>query len=306
MTFKQLEVFVNVADTKSFSRGAEASCITQSTASQHIQGLEDELGVRLFDRGRGGALLTVAGKLFLARARKIITDCTESRSAIRSFLGMDGVVLNIGASTMPASCLIPAMLRPFMESCPGVCLDLFQADSQKVLRRLIEEEIELAFIGTRPDDERVEFHEVYRDEIICVASPDALKNGKETLSQAELCRVPLLVREQGSGTQKAVFEALARTWIRRDSLRVAAVLGSGDALRAALLQGCGYAFVSQMSVEPEIAAGRLVRVRIPGVAISRVMYAAHRQGRELSPAAALFLENMLKYWDVSNKKIEKL
>ena len=54
MTLKQLEVFVAIAETLSFSKGAEKTCITQSTASQHIQVLEDELGIRLFDRGRAG------------------------------------------------------------------------------------------------------------------------------------------------------------------------------------------------------------------------------------------------------------
>ena len=63
MTLKQLEVFLAVAETCSFSKGGEKCCITQSTASQHIQSLEEELGARLFDRGRNGALLTEAGKV---------------------------------------------------------------------------------------------------------------------------------------------------------------------------------------------------------------------------------------------------
>ena len=88
MTLKQLEVFVAVAEAHSFSKGAEKSFITQSTASQHIQGLEEELGIRLFDRGRGGALLTEAGKLFFVRAGKILSECDESRSAVRRCLGM--------------------------------------------------------------------------------------------------------------------------------------------------------------------------------------------------------------------------
>jgi DNA-binding transcriptional LysR family regulator len=116
---------------------------------------------------------------------------------------------------------------------------------------------------------------------------------KKSLSQAELCKVPLVVREQGSGTQKAVYESLAKTWINRESLRVVAVLGSSEAVKRALLEGAGYAFVSSMSIGEELASGLLKTVRIPGLTITRKFYAAHRSGRELSPAATAFLSVML-------------
>jgi DNA-binding transcriptional LysR family regulator len=293
MTLKQLEVFVAVADTSSFSRGAEKTCITQSTVSQHIQGLEEELGIRLFDRGRGGALLTEAGKLFYSRARKILSECVESRSAVRRFLGMEDVVLKVGASNIPGTCLIPAALGRFQAACPCVRLEVSQGDSRSVVRQLVEEEIELGIIGGRYDDERVHFEEMGQDTIVCAVSRDRIDSAKKSLSQAELCKVPLVVREQGSGTQKAVYEALAKTWINRESLRVVAVLGSSEAVKRALLEGAGYAFVSSMSIDEELASGSLQTVRIPGLTITRKFYAAYRSGRELSPAATAFLTLML-------------
>ncbi|HEX9080166.1 MAG TPA: LysR substrate-binding domain-containing protein, partial [Desulfuromonadaceae bacterium] len=114
--------------------------------------------------------------------------------------------------------------------------------------------------------------------------------------QAELCKVPLVVREQGSGTQQAVYEALAGTWIGKEALRIVAQLGSNEAVKRAVLNGTGYAFISAMSVAEEISAGELVPIRIPGVAITRKFYAARRAGRELSPAAGAFRELMLAHW----------
>jgi DNA-binding transcriptional LysR family regulator len=293
MTLKQLEVFVAVAQASSFSKGAEKTCITQSTASQHIQGLEEELGIRLFDRGRGGALLTEAGKLFLGRANRILSECDESRSAVRRFLGMEDVVLKVGASNIPGTCLIPASLGKFQAECPRVRLEVSQGDSRSVVQQLVSEDIELGFIGGRYDDERVHFAEMGEDTIVCAVAPDRINFTKSGLSQAELCKVPLVVREHGSGTQKAVYEALAKTWINKESLRIAAVLGSSEAVKRALLEGAGYAFVSSMSIVEELAAGKLTTVRIPGLKISRKFYAAYRSGRELSPAASAFLSLML-------------
>lgn len=292
MTLKQLEVFVAIAETNSFSKGAERSCITQSTASQHIIALEDELGIRLFDRGRNGALLTEAGKLFFSRAKKILTECDESRSAVRRFLGMEDVVLRVGASSIPGTCLIPAALGRFQQACPRVRLEVSQGDSKSVIRQLLNEEVELGFIGGRYDDEQVDLHEMGSDTIVCAVSQNRIPTAKSSLSQAELCKVPLVVREQGSGTQKAVYDALAKTWIRQEALNIVAVLGSSEAVKRALMEGAGYAFISNMSIGDELLSGQLTRVRIPGLEITRRFYGATRAGRELSPAAAAFLALM--------------
>lgn len=293
MTLKQLEVFVAVAETSSFSKGAEKTCITQSTASQHIQGLEGELGIRLFDRGRGGALLTEAGKLFFARARKILSECDESRSAVRRFLGMEDVVLKVGASNIPGTCLIPAALGRLQAECPRVRIEVSQGDSRSVVQQLVAEDVELGFIGGHYEDESVQFDVMGEDTIVCAVSRDRVDAAKKSLSQAELCKAPLIVREQGSGTQQAVYEALAKTWISRESLRIIAVLGSSEAVKRALLEGAGFAFVSSMSIDEELSSGSLTTVRIPGLNIRRKFYAAHRSGRELSPAATAFLSLML-------------
>src|SRR6185369_241414 len=276
MTLKQLEVFLAVAETRSFSKGGEISCITQSTASQHIQSLEEELEIRLFDRGRGGAHLTEAGKLFYERALRIRKECDESLSAVRRFRGMEDVVLRVGASNIPGASLIPVTLGQFLKECPKVRLEVVQGDSRSVVRQLVSEEVELGFIGGRYDEDLVDFEPMGEDAIICVVLPDLVANGKYSLSQAELCKVPLVVREAGSGTQRDVYEAMAGTWIRKDALRIVAELGSNEAVKRAVLDGAGYAFVSSMTVEEELAGGQLVAIRIPNLAITRKFYAARR------------------------------
>lgn len=293
MTLKQLEVFVAIAETGSFSSGAEKAGITQSTASQHILGLEKELCIRLFDRGREGALLTEAGKLFFSRAGKILSDCAGSRAAIRRFINMEDVTLRVGASDIPGACTIPAIMGSFLKEYPKVRLEVYQGQSLMVLSKLLDEEFELGFVGGRFDDERILFEQMGEDSLVCAVSPDLNAGRKVSLSQAELCKVPMIAWEDGSGTHKAVSEALAGTWINNASLTVVARLGSGEAIRRALLNGAGYAFVSERTISEDLADGRLTAVRIPGIQITRKFYAARREGRELSPAAAAFLGTML-------------
>jgi len=296
MTLKQLEVFVAIAESGSFSKGAEKSGITQSTASQHILGLEEELGVRLFDRGRGGALLTEAGKLFAGRAGRILSDCAGSRAAIRRFLCMEDITLRVGASDVPGAWMIPEVLGEFRKEHPKVRLEVIQGNSRPLLRRLADEEIELCFVGGRFDDEHISYDQMGEDSLICAVSPDLDNIRRSSLSQAEMCKVPMIAMEEGSGTQKAVYETLTGTWINKDSLAIVARLGSSEAVRRALLHGAGYAFISARTVSEELASGQLIAVRIPGVQITRKFYAARREGRDLSPAAAAFLGLMLRRW----------
>lgn len=289
MTLKQLEVFVAIAESRSFSRGAEKNCITQSTASQHIHGLEEELGIRLFDRGRGGALLTEAGKLFFERAHSILTECEDTRSVMRRFLGMEDVVLRVGASNIPGTWLIPDLLGRYVGQFPKVRLEVLQGDSHSVLDQLIKEEIELGFIGGYFEDERIELKTIGRDTIILAASTELITRKNHDLEREDLCKAPLLVREDGSGTQKAVYEALSKTWtVSKEDLNIVAVLGSSEAIRRALLNGSGYAFVSSISISDDLANGRLSEFNIPGLEITRHFYAARRYARDLSPAASGF------------------
>jgi len=165
MNLKQLEIFLAVAETGSFSRGAEATFITQSTASQHISSLESDFGVRLLDRTGRGALLTEGGKVLFQHARQVIDDVQAIHQAMRRFKGVEDVELRIGGSNIPANYMIPELLPVLLELFPTLRLTLIQGDSRDILEKLAREEIELGVVGSRFDEEGFEFAPLGRDEI---------------------------------------------------------------------------------------------------------------------------------------------
>ena len=103
MNLKQLEVFLAVVETGSFSRAAEATFITQSTVSQHISLLEEEFDLRLLDRTGKGVLPTEAGKILLGYARQIVSKAREVPLAVKRFRGLEDTIIKIGASNIPGS-----------------------------------------------------------------------------------------------------------------------------------------------------------------------------------------------------------
>jgi DNA-binding transcriptional LysR family regulator len=288
MNLKQLEVFIAVAENGSFSRAAEMTFLTQSTVSQHISSLENEFGLKLLDRTGKGALLTEAGKILLLHARQVSAEAREIPLALNRFKGLEDAVLKIGGSNIPASYMIPDIIPVFHQSHPGVTITLLQGDSRETLERLHREEVELAVIGSRFDEDGVRYTPLNIDAISLVVNADHRWYGKEKVTTADLLVETFIFREPGSGTDRTVRSALANAEIDSEQLNIKTYLGSNEAVKQAILSGAGVSFLSEMSVKKECEMGRLCLVKVEGLEIHRPIYLVDRLGRELSPSAEVF------------------
>ncbi|MBU5637610.1 LysR family transcriptional regulator [Geomonas sp. Red69] len=296
MNLKQLEVFIKVAESGSFSKGAEATFITQSTVSQHISALESEFGMKLLDRTGKGALPTEGGKILLERARKLVEYAREIPVALARFKGIEEAELNIAGSSIPGEYMIPAALPLLISRFPGVTIVLRQGDSRDVLGKLLSEEVELGVVGGRFEEETLEFAPFAEDELVLIAPFGHRWGEKSAIGKEELLGEPVVLRETGSGTGKAAAQALREAGIDPGTLRVAAHLGSNEAVKRAVIAGIGVSFVSAVSVQHELEQGTLIQVPVAGVSIKRQFYLASRKGRELSPAALAFRGIMLEMY----------
>ena len=290
MNLKQLEVFLAVADSGSFSRGAEATFITQSTVSQHIAALESELGVKLLDRTGRGALPTEGGKLLLEHARRVVAGAREIEQTMRRFRGLEEAELRVGGSNIPGDHMIPEVLSLFLTRHPGVRLTLLQGDSREILDRVAREEVEIGIIGSRFDDEGFSFIPLGSDEIRLIAGSTHPLAAAGAIGLDTLARQEFVMREPGSGTARTVAQALAGAGVALSALTVRACLGSNEAVKHAVAGGLGLSFLSEISVRRELGRGELVEIPVAGLKISRTFYLVRRDGRELSPAASAFAD----------------
>jgi LysR family transcriptional regulator, low CO2-responsive transcriptional regulator len=292
MNLKQLEVFLAVADTASFSKGAEATFLTQSTVSQHIAALEREFGLKLLDRTGRGALLTEGGKVMREHARQILADAATMEKAIRRFRGLEEAVLSVGGSNIPGDYMIPGALPLLLERYPGLSITLVQGDSQDILEKLIREEVEIGVVGSASSREELELAMLARDDLQLVIGKHHPWQGKSEITLAELVEEPLILRESGSGTGKALMEALQNAGIGLADLTIKVRLGSNEAVKQAVTAGVGVAFMSKLSVAREMERGELAAIKIKGLQVVRSFYLATRAGRDLSPAALAFAQVM--------------
>jgi len=293
MNLKQLEVFVSIVDSGSFSRGAEAACITQSTVSQHIAALEEICGVRLLDRSGRGAVPTEAGKILLVHARQVIKALKGTQQALLQFRQADGIELAVGGSSVPGTYLLPKAIAALRATAPGVKVKVDIGDSREILEKLTAEEIEIGIIGTTAEQPRVSSTALGEDKILLVARKGHDWCGCSDISTEDLLKEPIVLREEGSGTHAAVDTALRQIGVNSGSLKVAATLSSSEAIKQAVLAGCGVAFISEMAVSKELQQGELLSISLPAISIRRSFSLVQRKGRMLSPAAEALLHILI-------------
>lgn len=296
MNLKQLEVFIAVAESGSFSRAAELTFLTQSTVSQHILSLEKEYDLKLLDRTGKGALLTEAGKLLLVHARRVVEEARDVSTALTRFRGLSEVDLKVGGSNIPACYMIPECIPAFRDKHPGVIITLLQGDSRETLERLKREEVEFALVGTRFTEKKIVYKPLALDKISLVVPAGHPWSGRDFILPEELVTEPLIFREPGSGTDRTLRDELVKAGFAPQHLKIAMCLGSNEAVKQAILNGGGISFLSELSVRRECERGEMAIVRVRGLDVWRHFYLVTLWGRELAPAAKAFVDTILHWF----------
>jgi DNA-binding transcriptional LysR family regulator len=206
------------------------------------------------------------------------------------FVRGDEAELSVGGSTISCTYLLPRIIRHVIATAPTLAVRTRQGDSRDVMQLLVREEVEVAVVGSLADNDTLTFQPLARDLIRLVVGRDHPWYGVRSLSLDDLPTEPLILREEGSGTGKAVYEALHKGGLNPQTLRVRAWMGSSEAVKQSVLLGIGAAFLSDLSVRSELERGELSAIELNGIDLERTFYLAYRRGRELSPAAKVFCD----------------
>jgi DNA-binding transcriptional LysR family regulator len=286
---RQLEIFVKVAELKSFSRAADALSLTQPTVSEHIRALEDEVGVRLLDRLGRGAAPTRAGDLLLGHARRILALKRDAVQALERFQGRMTGELMVGGSTIPGEYVLPALIGRFKDKFPDISISLLIGDSRQVCDWVIDGRVELAVAGARPSHRALESTELMPDELVVVLPTGHPWAGLRTVTVAELQREPLIVRERGSGSREALERALADAGSDLGRFRVVGEMGSTQAIKQGVRAGVGLSLISRRAVLEDCRLGLLHCVTLSDLEVARAFHVVTHRTRTRSPLADAFL-----------------
>jgi len=288
----RMRLLVEIERQGSVSAAAAAIGIGQPSASQHLRLLETAAGQRLVERSGRGSRLTEAGQVLAGRAAQALSSLGAAEEELGALAGLQSGTIHIGASTAPGVYLLPDTLGCFRRDHPGVTVEVEIAASDEILRRLLTGRVQLALVGAREADERIELEPFLEDEVVGVAQPGfaPLRNGQ--LVPARLSEFMLLAREPGSSSQRAIDDEL-----RAIGVKPAGVweLGSSEAIKRAAREGLGLAFLSRYAVAEEVQRGDLESFRLAGrPRLLRRFSVARLTGRPLSPAERGFVATLTR------------
>jgi LysR family transcriptional regulator, low CO2-responsive transcriptional regulator len=282
---QRIRVFHAAAARLSYSKAAQELGISQPAVSFHIRGLEDELGVSLFERMGKQIFLTTAGRILAEDAARMMLLEEEARIAITELQGLDRGVLVVGASATIGIYLLPEVLGVFHERHPAVKVNLRLGNKARTLERLHDNEVDFGLVAGPLMESDLVSEAYLEDELIPIVAVGHRFAKKHRVQPSELRSETFLMRERGSGTQQRLEERLFQVGVQPTETMQ---LGSTEAIKQAVSANLGISVASRYALRQEIASGRLEQANIPGLIISRELLLVHHKDKRLSRAAIAF------------------
>lgn len=288
MDIHHLRIFTTVYRFKSFTKAAKQICISQPTVSEHIKNLENELGCRLFDRVGKAVEPTASAKLLFPKALQIIEEVARVKAEISGGEDTAQGEIMFGASTIPSTYVIPSMIKDFQELFPDIFFKIRIEDSLRISQLIIENELSCGIVGAKLDAVQLQYEPYFKDRLLLVAAPQLIK--KKSIRLEELTGLPFVLREQGSGTRKAMEDNFRRIEFTLGKKQVAAEFSSTASIKEAAKCGIGVAVISRIAVLDELKNGSLREISLQKVTMERYFYLVRHKDRTLPSPYQKFCE----------------
>ena len=295
MEFKQLEAFVAVVDYGSFSEAARKLYLTQPTISAHVRSLEEELHTRLILRTTKKTTITTRGYQLYDSAVRML----EIRNnLLENFTGVQKHMIDLAASTIPSSYLLPEILAAFGKTHPDIYFHSIQADSAESINRVLDGTADLALVGQNTRDETCVFLPFCQDELV-IATPITnhyLSLQNKTVSFEDFIKDPIIIREKGSGTKKEMDLFLERIGITPSDLNVIARMNDLEGIKKSIVNGLGISILSARSAIDLQKTKQILLFPLEESAHKRTFYIVYSKNRILKPHVRQFIQFIQNFY----------
>ena len=292
MNLRQLHVFASVVKHMSVSLAAEELFITQPAVSQQIRGLEEQLGLKLFERTPNGLLLTEGGEAIHPHVQAILASQSRIDNVVAEQRGATHGHLAVGANTTGGMYVVSPMLRAFRDAHPEAEIVLQVHSTDRICERILQNLLDVAVVTGPVEVASVVVADLCEDELYLIVSPSHPFAARATVSRQDVAAEAFVVPEPGSRTRRLIQRAIESHGLK---LQIAMQLPGTEEVKKAVEANLGVAMVSKHAVTRELELGALHRVTIHDLEIHRPIQSLHRRGRRLSPIARDFLAFAAKY-----------
>lgn len=297
MELRQLQYFIKVARKQHVTQAAEEMHVAQSAVSRQIHQLEQELGVDLFVLVGRNLQLTPAGKLFLTRVERILSDLDKSVQEIRELLDPETGEIRLGFPHSLGVNLIPTVVGLFRKKYPNVKFRFKQGKYDVLIHDLMNNEVDLSFISPFPYKHDAIAGDVLLTEPLYAVLPQSHElAGSTSIRLEQLKDEPFVLFNEGYSLRPIVVEACHRAGFKP---KIGFEGEETDTIRGLVAAGMGVSLLPEMALV-EVSPLQPAKVPISMPQVTRTIGLIHRGGEKLTPVAEMFKRFLLAYFQVQS------
>lgn len=292
-TLNQLEIFLSVVKNKSVSKAAEELFLTQPAVSIQLKNFQQQFDLPLTEMIGRTLYITDFGKEIATSAQEIMDQVMAIQHKMHTYQGQLTGRLKISVVST-GKYVMPYFLSSFMRENLGVTLEMDVTNKSTVVQSLQNNEVDFALVSILPEKLSVEKIDLLQNKLFLIGKAgQKIKNvqAKDIFNQ-----LPLIFREQGSGTRQTM-----EAFIQRKRIKVAKKmeLTSNEAVKQAVLAGLGFSIMPLIGIRNELRNQELQIIPIPGLPIKTTWSLIWLKGKKHAPVAA----ELLKYIKKEKSKI---
>jgi DNA-binding transcriptional LysR family regulator len=287
MNIAVLKLYCNIVQLHSFSLGAGANQISQSAASQAIQQLEGELGVRLIDRSKRPFMLTPEGQRFYEGCQDLLSAYDRLRTSLAPERTQVAGIARVAAIYSVGIHIMSDQVHRFMALFPQARVLLEYLHPHKVVEAVLQDEADLGILAYPPKNRSLTVIPWRTETMVFVCYPAHRLARRRVIAPAELTGESFVAFDPDLGVRKAVDR-----WLRAHEARVTVVMefDNTETIKQAISVGAGVSILPQPTLVKEVGNRTLVAIPLSPSDLLRPLGIIHRRGKLLPPSASRFLE----------------
>ena len=288
ITFRQMRLFMSVAEHRTITAAARACHVTQPTVSMQLKDMSSVIGLPLYEQIGKSINLTTAGETLIQTSRAILNEWNSFEQEIAAIKGMTSGRLRV-AVVSTAKYFVPRIVGSFCKRHPEteVALELLNRD--RILSRLRANEDDIYIMSVPPTDIDVVSQSFLPNPLLMISAKNHPLANKEKVRLSELKNERFILREQGSGTRLAGDHFFSKHGFKP---KIRLELGSNEAIKQAVSSEMGLGIISQHALSANVRHEQLAVLPIAGFPIHTQWSIIYRKGKRLSPIATAFLTHL--------------
>lgn len=247
MNLQQLEYIVALDIHRNHSKAAEHCHVTQPTLSMMVKKLEDELGVRIFDRSQP-LKPTHSGEIIVSRARQILQEIKNLKEFIRNEKDSIEGEFRLGVIPTLAPYLLPRFLNEFLEKHPGTSFTVLELQTEEIIKQLKTNRLDAAILVTPLEDREIREVPVFYEPILLYTSENQKYFQQEKVNLKSLTTENLLLLEEGHCFRGQVMNLCSASKVKKTHHQLNYQSGSFETLKAMVDNNYGYTLIPELAV----------------------------------------------------------